>query len=80
MGRIDKHDGRAWRARAAECRAIADTFQNPETREKMYVMAADYERMAENADRRAQEEATQVTGSPATSRPGTVGSASRDLA
>ena len=55
MARIENHDGRAWRARAAECRAIADTFQTPETREKMYLIAADYERMAENADRREQE-------------------------
>jgi len=56
MARIDNHDGKAWRARAAECRAIADTFENPETRQKMYLVAADYERMAENAERRAQEE------------------------
>src|SRR5690242_8931288 len=55
MARIENHDGRAWRARAAECRAIADTFQNRETREKMYLIAADYERMAENADQRQQE-------------------------
>ena len=46
MSRIERHDGRAWRARAAECRAIADTFQNPETRAKMYGVAEDYERLA----------------------------------
>jgi hypothetical protein len=63
MGRIDNHDGRAWRARAAECRAIADTFRNSETREKMYRVAADYERMAENADRREQEAAGEGSGS-----------------
>jgi hypothetical protein len=54
MGRIENHDGRAWRARAEECRAIADTFENPETRAKMLAVAADYERMAENAERREQ--------------------------
>jgi hypothetical protein len=52
MGHTEKHDGKAWRARADECRAIADTFENHETRAKMYQLAADYERMAENADRR----------------------------
>lgn len=55
MGRIENHDGRAWRARAEECRAIAETFQNPETRERMYLMAAEYDRMAERADERRQE-------------------------
>jgi hypothetical protein len=57
MGRIEKHDGRAWRARAAECRAIADTFQNAETLAKMHLMADDYERMADRADQREQEAA-----------------------
>ena len=65
MARIDNHDGRAWRARAAECRAIADTFENPETREKMYRIADDYERMADNADRRQQEAAGETSGPPA---------------
>ena len=57
MGRIENHDSKAWRARAEECRAIADTFDNPETRAKMYLVAEDYERMAENAERRAKEAA-----------------------
>ena len=57
MSRIENHDARAWRARAEECRAIADTFENPETRAKMYLVAEDYERMAENAERRAEESA-----------------------
>jgi hypothetical protein len=48
--RDEVHDGRAWRARAEECRAIADTFENPETRAKMLTVAADYERMTENAE------------------------------
>ena len=72
MGRIDKHDGRAWRARAEECRAIADTFENPETRAKMLAVAADYERMAENADRRELAEAPEAAGPRGTS-PGTAG-------
>ena len=50
MGRVEKHDGKAWRARAEECRAIADTFSNPETRAKMYAVAADYELLAERAE------------------------------
>jgi hypothetical protein len=71
MGRIENHDGKAWRARAEECRAIADTFQNPETRAKMYRMAADYERMAESADRRERQGAGGTRLEP--SRPSTVG-------
>lgn len=63
MGRIEKHDGRAWRARAEECRALADTFHNPETRAKMYLMAEDYERMAERADMREQEAMARAEGS-----------------
>jgi hypothetical protein len=64
MSRIEKHDSKAWKARAEECRAIADTFENPETRAKMYLIADDYERMAERADRREGE----VAGERATSR------------
>jgi hypothetical protein len=73
MGRIENHDGRAWRARAEECRAIADTFENTEMREKMYVIAADYERMAENADRRQQEAASERAGERDGSRSNGVG-------
>jgi len=35
-----------WRARAEECRALAQTFSNPETRRKMLEVASDYERLA----------------------------------
>jgi hypothetical protein len=76
MARIENHDGKAWRARAEECRAIADTFQTPETREKMYLMAADYDRMAENADRHQRETAVNVAGPSDTSRAGAVGASS----
>jgi hypothetical protein len=73
MGRIDNHDGRAWRARAEECRAIADTFENPETRAKMLAVAADYERMAENAERREQAAASEGAGQRGTSSSSTAG-------
>jgi hypothetical protein len=70
MARIENHDARAWRARAEECRAIADTFENAETRAKMYRVAEDYERMAENAEPRAREKAgdrAALTGTSASS-------------
>jgi hypothetical protein len=73
MARIENHDGKAWRARAEECRAIADTFQNSETREKMYLMAADYERMAENADQRQREAEAEVAEQGNTRRSGATG-------
>ncbi len=73
MGRIENHDGKAWRARAEECRAIADTFDNPETRAKMYGVAADYERLAEDAERRAQEAASKAPAEHAAPRPSTLG-------
>jgi hypothetical protein len=68
MGRIENHDGRAWRARAEECRAIADTFENPETRAKMLAVAAGYERMAENAEQREQAAVPDGAGQRGTSR------------
>ena len=71
MGRIEKHDGRAWRARADECRAIADTFQNAETRAKMHLVADDYERMAERAERREQEATEKANGGARSGRIGT---------
>jgi hypothetical protein len=73
MSRIENHDGRAWRARAEECRAIADTFDNPETRAKMLAVAAGYERMAEHADRREQAAAAGEAGQLGTSSSSTAG-------
>jgi len=70
MGRIENHDAKAWRARAEECRAIADTFENPETRAKMYLVADDYERMAERADGREQKTAGEEAGMHEGSRSG----------
>ena len=43
-------DGEQLRARAEECRAIADMFHGAQTRERMLRVAADYERMATTAD------------------------------
>ena len=75
MGRIEKHDGKAWRARAEECRAIADTFDNPETRAKMYLVDEEYERMAENAERQAEASALGKVSPDGPSSPGQVGAA-----
>jgi len=44
-------DGKHFRARAEECRAIADMFHCAETRDRMLKVAAGYERMAVSADR-----------------------------
>ena len=44
-------DGNHFRARAEECRAIADMFHSAETRDRMLKVAAGYERMALSADR-----------------------------
>ena len=43
--------GRKWRARAEECRTIAERCNNAETREMMLRVASGYDRMAEHADR-----------------------------
>jgi hypothetical protein len=75
MSRIENHDARAWRARAEECRAIADTFENPETRAKMYLVAEDYERMAESAERRARESAIGTASPGEIARARNVGAA-----
>ena len=51
MGRLERHDSRSWRARAEECRALAELFIQPETRRKMLALAADYDHMADRAER-----------------------------
>jgi len=58
---MDHHDGKSWRARAEECRSIAEIFSNPETRARMLRVAADYERMAERVERRAADVPGQAT-------------------
>ena len=44
-------DGRHYRERAEECRVIAEILATVELRRKMLRIAADYERMAEAADK-----------------------------
>jgi hypothetical protein len=51
MRRPESERGRKWRARAKECRTIAERCNNAETRETILRMADGYERMAEHADR-----------------------------
>jgi hypothetical protein len=71
VARFENHTGKGWRARAEECRAIAATFVNPETRAKMLLIAEDYERMAENAERREEELGGDEAGARGTSRSST---------
>ena len=52
----DRHGSNSWRARAEECRAIAGTFANPETRRRMEAVAAGYEKLAEQAEQREAEQ------------------------
>jgi hypothetical protein len=44
-------DGRHYRERARECRVVAEILATVELREKMLRIAADYERMADAADK-----------------------------
>jgi hypothetical protein len=39
-----------WRARAEECRTLADCFTDPTCREQLTQLAQDYDRMAEAAE------------------------------
>jgi hypothetical protein len=48
----DQHDSRSWRARAEECRSLAEVFGSPETRARMLRIAGGYDEMAEAAERR----------------------------
>lgn len=48
----DQHDSRSWRARAEECRALAEVFSSPQTRARMLHIAGGYDEMAEAAERR----------------------------
>ena len=48
----DQHDSRSWRARAEECRSLAEVFSNPQTRARMLSIAVGYDEMAEAAERR----------------------------
>jgi hypothetical protein len=44
-------DSQHYRERAEECRVIAEILATVELREKMLTIAADYERMADAADK-----------------------------
>lgn len=44
-------DGKHYRERAEECRVIAEILATPLLRQKMLKIAADYERMADDADK-----------------------------
>jgi hypothetical protein len=43
-------DGKHFRARAGECRTIAELFSNRDARQRMLNVAAEHERMADAAD------------------------------
>lgn len=48
---MQRHDSKPWRARAEECRSMAEVFNNPETRARMLRVAAEYDRLAETMER-----------------------------
>jgi hypothetical protein len=49
----DFNDPEHWRKRAAEARALAETFTDKQARERMLEVAAGYERLARLAEERA---------------------------
>jgi hypothetical protein len=49
-------DPKHWRQRAEQARALAEQMSDPASREMMLGIAKDYERLAERAEQRAQEE------------------------
>jgi hypothetical protein len=51
MGKKSYRDGMHYRESAEECRVIAEILTTGELREKMFNVAADYERMADVADK-----------------------------
>ena len=53
-------DGKHFRARAGECRTIAELFSNRDARQRMLNVAAEYERMADAADELASRVAVAV--------------------
>ena len=57
MRKASYRDATHYRSRAEECRTIAELFSNPEMRQKMMKVAAEYEQMA-----RTVEEAASVLG------------------
>jgi hypothetical protein len=49
-------DPKHWRQRAEQARALAEQMSDPTSREMMLGIVKDYERLAEWADQRAQDE------------------------
>jgi hypothetical protein len=47
---FDPSQVRGWRERAEECRTLADSFADENTRMSMLKVAAEYERMADKAE------------------------------
>jgi hypothetical protein len=74
MSNLDQPQSQTWRARAEECRAMAQSIHNPVTRERMLRVAADYDEMAAMAAEREQLAeapelaASSVPGAPITNR------------
>ena len=47
------NDPKHWRHRAAEARAMAESLTDPEAKQRMLKVAADYEKLAERAEERS---------------------------
>ena len=47
------NDPKHWRYRAEEARAMAESMTNPEAKQMMLDVAADYERLAKRAEERS---------------------------
>jgi hypothetical protein len=58
MGKKSHHDGKHYRERAEECRILAEILGTGEFRAEMLDVAADYERMADIADKLPDEAST----------------------
>jgi hypothetical protein len=51
-------DPQHWRSRAEEARTVAEQLADPDAKRTMLRIAADYERLAENAELRATKESS----------------------
>jgi hypothetical protein len=50
---ISYNDAEHWRQRAKEARAMAESLNDPQSKEAMLRIAHDYERLAERAEQRS---------------------------
>jgi hypothetical protein len=57
-------DARQWRDRAEEMRAVADGMQNEHNKNIALRLAADYDRLATHAERRARRSLERVAQAP----------------